>query len=63
VGIGPKISRELNERGITTFEQLAQVDISYLAQLMTELKWRVNDPATWPEQARQLAAQKRQKSG
>lgn len=62
-GIGLKISQQLNMRGIYTFEQLANTDISYLERLMDQLDWHVNDPATWPEQARQLAEEKRRKQG
>ena len=60
-GIGPKISGELNDRGIFTFEQLANIDVDYLNQLMDELDWHINDPVTWPEQARRLAEEKARK--
>jgi predicted flap endonuclease-1-like 5' DNA nuclease len=61
-GIGPKISGELNERGIFTFEQLAATDPAYLEELMNQLKWsEINHPDTWPEQARLLAEEKRRK--
>ena len=61
-GIGPKISGELNERGIFTFEQLAATEPAYLEELMHQLKWsEINHPDTWPEQARLLAEEKRRK--
>ncbi len=60
-GIGPKISAELNKRGITTFEQLSNIDVSYLEALMDELDWHINNPATWPSQATELAEAKRNK--
>jgi len=61
-GIGPKISGELNERGIFTFEQLAATDPAYLEELMHQLEWsEINHPDTWPEQARLLAEEKRRK--
>jgi predicted flap endonuclease-1-like 5' DNA nuclease len=60
-GIGLKISQQLNLRGIYTYEQLANTKISYLEHLMDELDWHVNDPVSWPEQARQLAEEKRRK--
>jgi predicted flap endonuclease-1-like 5' DNA nuclease len=59
IGIGPKIRQILNEQGIFTFEQLANTEISVLERLLEEQGWRMADPATWPEQARALAEQKR----
>ncbi len=60
-GIGPKISQVLNEEGIYTFDQLAEADVAYLYQLMVEREWQIASPETWPEQARQLADEKRKK--
>ena len=61
-GIGPKIMQILNENGIHTFEQLAATDISFLEKLMEEQGWRMANFATWPEQARVLAAEKKGKA-
>lgn len=61
-GIGPKIRQVLNEHGIYTFEQLAATDISFLERLMEEQGWRMANFAAWPEQARVLAAEKKNKS-
>ena len=59
-GIGPKTERELNERGIYTFAQLAAIDPDYLTELVNELEWgEINHPETWPEQARRLDEAKR----
>lgn len=60
-GIGPKISKVLNEYGIYTFEQLAETDVAFLEKLMIEQEWQIADPDTWPDQARKLAEEKRNK--
>jgi len=57
-GIGPKISRLLQEAGITTFTQLAATDVSRLEHILREANLAMVDPRTWPEQAR-LAAEGR----
>jgi len=54
-GIGPKIAGLLNAAGITTFAQLADVDLSRLQEILSAAKLRLADPTTWAEQAR-LAA-------
>lgn len=59
-GIGPQIAQALNERGITTFAQLADTEPAYLEALMQELEWgEINHPETWPAQARALLAAKK----
>lgn len=52
-GIGPKISGILQAAGIHTFAQLAQTEVSRLEQILAEsdLKHRLANPTTWPEQA------------
>ena len=59
-GIGPKISHLLNVDGIITFAQLAQTQISQLEHILTKAgpRYRMADPATWPEQAALAAADK-----
>lgn len=57
-GIGPKIEKLLKDNGITTFAQLAQTEVSRIQALLDEVEYTLADPATWPEQARQLAAGK-----
>lgn len=55
-GIGPKIEKLLQQNGIITFAQLAQIEVSQLQALLDEAGWdNIADPSTWPEQARQLA--------
>ncbi len=57
-GIGPKTCDLLEEHGIKTFMQLAQTPVDRLREILQEggARFRMADPATWPEQA-QLAAQ------
>jgi predicted flap endonuclease-1-like 5' DNA nuclease len=55
-GIGPKIAALLNDAGIATFAQLAGTDTSHLKEILNAAGLRVNDPTTWPEQARLAAA-------
>lgn len=61
-GIGPKIMRILNDHGIYTFEQLAEADVDFLDRLVDEQKWYMADSRTWPDQARRLAAEKKDKA-
>jgi len=56
-GIGPKISRILQDAGITTFSQLAEADVDHLRSILAAAGLRyLADPTTWPEQARLAAA-------
>ncbi len=57
-GIGPKIERLLNERGIYTFIQLAETEISILEDVLDKAgpNFQFHNPATWPRQAK-LAAE------
>jgi len=57
-GIGPKIEKLLKDNDINTFTQLAETEVSRLQALLDEAEYALADPATWPEQARQLAADK-----
>jgi len=52
-GIGPKISSLIQADGITTFARLAQTEVSRLKGILDEAgpRFRLADPATWPEQA------------
>ena len=50
-GIGPKISSLLQAAGITTFAQLAVIDVRRLEQIVREPGLAMADPRTWPEQA------------
>ncbi len=53
-GLGPKAASVLNEAGVTSFSQLAAMDVSSLRRL---LRYKVSgpNPATWPEQAAELS--------
>jgi predicted flap endonuclease-1-like 5' DNA nuclease len=55
-GIGPKISALLVRSGIGTFNDLAATDVARLRQILLAVGYRVNDPTTWPDQARLAAA-------
>ena len=55
-GIGPKIASLFQAAGITTFGQLAATDVERLRQILREAGIRIDDPTTWPEQARLAAA-------
>lgn len=51
-GIGPKIEALLNNAGISTFDQLAETEVSELNRIVREeARIRVADPTTWPAQA------------
>jgi predicted flap endonuclease-1-like 5' DNA nuclease len=52
-GIGPKIAEILNEHGILTFEQLAEIEVGRLEEILEEAgpRFRMAVPETWPEQA------------
>lgn len=60
-GIGPKIKQVLYERGIQTFEQLAEMKVGALQQLMEEQQWHMATFESWPAQARELAEEKSKK--
>lgn len=56
-GIGPKINSILQEAGIRTFAQLAAAEVTALEDILRKAGLRrINNPATWPEQAK-LAAE------
>ena len=52
-GIGPKIEGLLNEDGIWTWAVLAEAEIDRLQRVLDAAgpRYRIHDPATWPEQA------------
>lgn len=58
-GIGPKVASLLNENGLTTFAQLAQTDVSQIKAILERAgsRYRLLDPTTWPEQAREFSQQ------
>lgn len=59
-GIGPAVSRVLNEAGIFNFAQLAGTAADRLREILDAAgpRFRIAQPASWPQQAR-LAAEER----
>ena len=57
-GVGPKIEGLLQDRGITTFADLAAADISLLMEILEAAgsRYKMHDPTTWPQQAKLAAA-------
>jgi predicted flap endonuclease-1-like 5' DNA nuclease len=55
-GIGPKISKVLENVGITTFAQLAGAEVGHLEHVLSEAGMTLANPSTWPEQASLAAA-------
>jgi predicted flap endonuclease-1-like 5' DNA nuclease len=58
-GIGPKLSSVLQEAGVTTFAQLAEMKVGRIEQILEEADprlLRLADPSSWPEQAALAAA-------
>ena len=57
-GIGPKIAGLLNAAGIHTWAQLAEAEVATLQKVLDEAgpRYRIHDPATWPQQAGLAAA-------
>jgi predicted flap endonuclease-1-like 5' DNA nuclease len=51
-GIGPKITKVLEEAGITTFSQLASSRVEHLKEILAAAGLgALADPSSWPEQA------------
>ena len=57
-GIGPKINATLQQKGITTFQKLAETSVEDLQKILDEFNLRLADPATWPQQSALAAAGK-----
>jgi predicted flap endonuclease-1-like 5' DNA nuclease len=57
-GIGPKIELLCHGIGIRTWHDLSTTEVSLLRTMLADAgpRFRTHDPATWPEQARLLAA-------
>ncbi len=57
-GIGPKINELLNNAGIRTFQELAQAPLERLREILNAAgdRYRIHDPASWPEQAQLCAS-------
>ncbi|MCB0518975.1 MAG: hypothetical protein H6577_22615 [Lewinellaceae bacterium] len=56
-GIGPKIEKLCNNKGIWTWRQLSQTSVEFLQKMLDEAgpNYRISKPDTWPKQA-ELAA-------
>lgn len=55
LGIGPKISRLLNNRGISTWKQLSEAEPVLISEYLLQdggERYRIHNPATWPYQAK-----------
>jgi predicted flap endonuclease-1-like 5' DNA nuclease len=53
-GIGPKIATALQEVGITTFAQIAVLDLDTLKKTLRDANLNLADPESWAEQAKLL---------
>ena len=56
-GIGPKIEQLLNADGIFTWAQLAAASTETIQGILDRAgdRYRIHDPATWPDQAKLLS--------
>jgi predicted flap endonuclease-1-like 5' DNA nuclease len=56
-GVGPKTALLLHDAGIRTYNDLGTTSVARLQEILAAAgeRYRLLDPATWPEQARQLA--------
>lgn len=55
-GIGPKVSKVLNQAGISTFEALANANPSEVQEVLNAAGLQMMNPEGWIEQARLAAA-------
>lgn len=56
-GIGPKVAELLMQAGIRQFSKLAETPVERIREILSAAgsHYRIYDPATWPQQAKQLA--------
>ncbi len=54
-GIGPKVKKLLESKGISTFINLADADPVIIKKWLSENGMAYMDPTTWPQQARLVA--------
>ncbi len=59
-GIGPKIQELLHQKQITTWQKLADTEVTRLEEILEDEgeRYRMHDPGTWPRQA-QMAVEGR----
>lgn len=55
-GIGPKTSAALQTAGITTFAQMAEMEVEEIQLVLTEAGIRRGNPESWWEQARKITS-------
>ena len=55
-GIGPKVSKTLNEAGISTFEALANTSVEDIQKILSDAGLKMMDATSWPAQAKLAAA-------
>ena len=55
-GIGPKVSKTLNDAGITTFEALANTSVEDIQKILSYAGLKMMDATSWPAQAKLAAA-------
>jgi len=54
LGIGPKISKLLNNRGITTWKALSEISPAMISEYLLKdggERYRIHNPESWPHQA------------
>ena len=57
-GIGAKVAQILKDNGIATFAQLSSAESENLKLILRKNRLQMMNPATWPEQARLVVANK-----
>ena len=53
-GIGPKTREAMNEQGILSFKQIAEMELNELNQLLEDAGLRIKASQSWIDQAKQL---------
>ena len=53
-GIGAVFARRLNEAGVSTFEQLAELSPDRIREILRVAEWQKIEPEKWIEEAREL---------
>lgn len=59
-GIGPKVAELLVKAGIRKFSELAETPVERIREILSSAgsHYRIYDPVTWPQQAKQLVDRK-----
>jgi predicted flap endonuclease-1-like 5' DNA nuclease len=61
-GIGAVFARRLNEVGISTFEQLAELSPDRIREIVHVEEWQKIEPEKWIEEARELGGAEERRS-